>query len=122
MKHIFNAHALVSVKIVDKKIHPLWEWLPFKKGFWSNRKEGFYYILSHSLFTNTLAYTDRVISYEEIVEKGFLVEGTAAYYKPYAKLTFTNGQTYTKEFNTYEEAMTWGREQANIGIQVRLEF
>lgn len=118
MKHIFNAHALVSVKIVDRKENHHWDWIPFKKGFWCNRKEGFYELYYHPLGGRTPHSEEELIKeYDHL-----LIIDKKVYYKPYAKLTFTNGQTYTKEFNTYEEALTWGREQANTGIQVRLEF
>lgn len=113
MKHIFNAHTLVSVKIEDRREDYRYYYVEYKKGGFLRHfiKQGWRHIFDNDYWTE-----------DDIINEGRIIENNKVYYKPYTLLTFTNGQTYRKEFNTYEEALKWGNEQAKTGIQVRLEF
>lgn len=104
---IFNLDLLVEVKIVDRRESESIFYLPFKKRFWGNRKEGFY-----SLFDSD------PISKEDL-ESGkfngtyYVIENNIVYVCPEVTLHFAGKRRITKVFDTYEEAEKFGMEQSN---------
>jgi len=115
MKTVFNLEALVSVEIKDKKECRYLVYEPFKKSFWGNTKEGFY-------FYGEACYTKEEIEKGKFCDTKLQVEDKKVFYKPYVRLTFAGGKISITEFPKYEAAVTWGTEMANKGINIKLEI
>jgi hypothetical protein len=111
-KSIYNLDTVVSVKIVDKKKSPYFEFKPFKKSFFGNTKEGFY---------DTLGFSDEPMTRESIetgvYNKGanyihngaaYIIENNVVYYKPYVKVTLQSEEGFVRQFDTFDSALAYG--------------
>ena len=115
MNTIYNLEAMAGVIISGKVICKELSWRPAKKGWFSKSDEYF-------ICTDTEEqYSAEQLRNGEYNGKTFIVEDGHAYYKPFVEILFSNPRLdKRREFDTYEEARTWGTEQANQGIKVKL--
>ena len=113
-KEIFNLKELVSVEIRDKKECRYVKYKLYKKSFWGDTIEGFYYEYSDA------CYTKEAVENEVFFGMSLLVENNIAYYFPYVRLTFTGEAKTIREFKTYTEAEAWGNEMSQKGMNSRL--
>ncbi len=132
MKTIFNAEALVSVEIVDKKPCKYVQWIDVSaKSFWeklfssrNHDKNGFYCrgILHDSFIEEQQITTGVYPSNPQFILNGIelLVEDKIVYHKPYVRLSFAGGKSSITEFNSYELAKEWGEVQVKKNMSATI--
>lgn len=105
---IFKSNTLIGIDVFDKKRVQYLEWQSYKKGWFSERKEGFICILPLS--------GDRVFIKEELeagVYNGIplIVEDKKAYFRPHITFTFTEGRKYHVYTKTLEDAISIAKKE-----------
>lgn len=115
-KIIYNLDFLVSVEIHDKEPCNTLVYKPFKKSFWGNTEEGFYY----RGYGRTRCYTKTELESGVYYDTLLLVENNVAYQKPYVILNFVSGIRKIIRFKTYEEALKSGNGIADSSIKNKM--
>ena len=108
-KIILNLDQLVSVDIIDRRDCNKWQYIPFKKSFWGNTNEGFYFHNSGPFTKTQIENGTTVWDFDNMI----IDDDNNVYYCPKVVLNFSDGKNRYKLFKTYEEALTFGNECAS---------